>query len=178
MKISRLLTIFFCVLVIQSCSKDVDPLPDPVQASFAGEWVTGIYLYEGHRTFLGQESFNYEEFTGFAYEINLSLNVSEGPNNYSMNGTYLLDHITTFESGQQTLQTSFEVINDQGQWLLNGNQITLILNGEERVGSIAMLTQDRMEIRFSTTTSEIIEDLETVTVNTSLNESYTFLRVN
>lgn len=178
MKLNRLLAVLLISLVVFSCSKDVDPLPDPVRAGLAGEWVTAIYLYDGHTTFLTQESFDYEEFTGFAYEINLSLNFSEGPNNYTMNGTYLLDHITTFDTGQQTLQTSFEVINDQGQWTLEGNVITLIINGEERVGAIAQLDEERLEIRFSTTTSEIVDDLETVTVNTSLNESYTFFRVN
>lgn len=136
----------------------------------------GIYLYDGHTTRLGHESFTFEEFTGFAYEIGVSATFGSS-NSYTANGTYLLDHIVTYESGNQTLQTSFEVVNDQGTWNLEGNTITIVRNGEEMVGAIAQLTEDRLEIRVSTTSSEIIEDLETTTVNTSLNESYTFLRV-
>lgn len=175
MKIFKKVILLTLVMVITSCSKDVS-FDSPVQAELRGTWIPLLYTYEGHTTITGNESFESQTFSGFGWEMNFQMVFGENPNSYSLIGTYFLDHSVTNDQGQFYILTTYNVIDDQGSWSMNSNDVSVMVDEVTTVMTISELTETSLILRISTTSSEIASDNVTTT-ETSINEEYVLQRL-
>ena len=62
MKKTTLLILCLSFVTLYECSKEVDPLPPPVQAELPGEWIAAAYSIEGRTQSVGIEEVWFYDF--------------------------------------------------------------------------------------------------------------------
>ena len=174
MKSLKLFSLLFLLLGVTSCSKDVS-IDSPVQADIRGVWSAVAYSFEGRTTTLFHEDQSFFDFTGLGWEMHFDMVFSDSPNSYSKMGDYFLDNNFVNDEGETFFYESYNIFNEQGTWEINGNVVTITIDGHSFAAGISELTENRLVLRINTTTSEVEDDFVT-THTTIIHETYIFER--
>ena len=157
------------------CSKEVDEAPNPVQAPLTGVWEAYLYTFQGNFSTVFPDDFEFTEFAAISLELDIFMTFEENPNTYSLEGPYLMEYSETHEGDTQQYLL-LDVFEDQGSWTIDGNIITLMIDGEEVTAGISQLSDTTLILRINTSRSEIEDDnFTTTTINKE--ESYYFQRI-
>ena len=108
--------------------------------------------------------------------MDLTMIFSKTPNNFSLTGTYFVDHFLTTRNGIERLYFGDLEASQDGIWDREGHQINIEIEGVEKRSFISELTNSIMILTVNTNVSEIESD---GTVTTTQNkEVYTLERIN
>ncbi|NND51431.1 MAG: hypothetical protein HKN54_03435 [Flavobacteriaceae bacterium] len=174
MKSLKLFSLLVILIGLNSCSKKVE-FDSPVQADIRGVWSVVEYSYEGRTTTLFHEDQTYYDFNSIGWEMHFDVVFSDSPNSYSKSGDYFLDNYFINDEGETFFYESYNVFDEQGTWEINGNVVTITINGDSFNAGISELTEERLILRINTTTTEVEDDFIT-THSTVRNETYVFER--
>ncbi|MBT8273980.1 MAG: lipocalin family protein, partial [Bacteroidia bacterium] len=117
----------------------------------------------------------YYDFNSIGWEMHFDVVFSDSPNSYSKSGDYFLDNYFINDEGETFFYESYNVFDEQGTWEINGNVVTITINGDSFNAGISELTEERLILRINTTTTEVEDDFIT-THSTVRNETYVFER--
>lgn len=147
MKIFKTFLLVAFVSLTVSCSKD-DDNPTPVNSGeIVGVWRGTTVDYSGTTQTSGQGQNFTADFVGEAYDVDYTLTFSENPNKVVSNGSYSIE-LTTTINGQSTTQNieGLEFLST-GDWSIDGNTLTVTVDGETDDITIEQLTHDTMVLK-------------------------------
>jgi len=174
-KIILLAAIVFAI-VFTSCSKDSDSSDSPISSTLVGTWQVAAYSFEGRTTTVAPDNVSFYDFTGDGGQMDFNMVFSDDPNKeYTLNGYYNLDNYIFTDDGQTYFYQNFNTFDDEGNWELNNNFISLMILDDTFNAGITELTDDILTFTISTSWSETLNDGLTV-ITTIKNETYAFER--
>lgn len=163
-------------LLTTSCSKDVDIDSSDTTGQLEGNWKVEIYEYEGKTTSILQNDVWGTQFYGFGWNMDLTMVFTKIPNNFSLSGTYFVDHFLTNRNGVERLYFGDLETDQAGVWEREGNQIEALIDDIDKRIFISELTNTKLIITINTNVSETESD---GTITTTQNkEVYTLERMN
>ena len=164
------------LILIYSCSKDINDIESPIQADLSGIWTVASYDFEANTSIFEIDEIaltNFTDFFGTAGTMSLTMVFSDS-GEYSFNGFYFLSNEIYPNLGQPSFFTDYHTVEEEGTWSLNGNKLDVIVDGEPRRIGISELTNSSLTLRINTGVSDIDENQTTTTTNTQ--ERYVLVR--
>ena len=176
MKILGRLFLSLSLIVVLGCSKDSDNETPVQQQEFeiTGNWRLQSYNYFGSRTDILNDEVTQTEFVGVGWDMDMNLVLADEPNSYTYTGTYFVDHVVTTEEGNEILYYGYFDVDDVGTWIRSNNSFNLVIDGETSQGVITELTENTLEYRISTSSSETTYD--GLVINITRTDTYNYVR--
>jgi len=168
--------IILFLILLASCSKDVEIEGNDLSGQLEGAWNVKFYDYEGSNTTILNEDVSETEFHGFGWEMNITMTFSKDPNDYDLNGNYTINHFYTNETGEPLVYLGQAIMNQDGIWSRNGHKLNIIIDGKHKRGFISKLTDSSMIITINSSRTETESDGAVSTTENS--EIYTLERIN
>lgn len=169
-------TLIILLIFNFGCSKDFEIDESDTSGKLAGVWNVEKYEYEGVTTSIFQNDHDVTRFRGFGWNLNITMSFTESPNNYSLNGSFFVDHFITQDNGQELLYFGDLTTDEAGIWDRTGHQVTLEIEGNNIRCYISELTKDTME--FSINSHETETEADGTTTTTQLTRVYNLKRIN
>ena len=174
-----LVTGLFCLslLVTFSCSEESDTATaNDRSGQLEGTWQVASYLVSGRTTTLVFDEPTTRQFEGIGADFNAYNYVFSEDGSFDVSGTYIFTLRVTDEDGQTTTQGSQVSVNQNGNWMRNGNRITITDQEETYDIVITLLTDTRLEFIRNISEDVIIQENSSSTT-TSGTEEFILFRV-
>lgn len=176
MKIFKLFFLSVLVSTMVACSSDDDNNDDQDQdttAELLGNWVGTEINYTGSQVIESQGIEIEADFVGLGYDIDYSFTFTENPDELTAAGSYSIE-LTTTVLGQSTTQNVEDLgFDNTGAWSRDGNEISLLYNGESNTATIIELTETTLVLNI---TEETIEEESGTTLTMTIDSVFTFTR--
>lgn len=167
--------LFFLLLTITSCSKDVTIENSEKSGVLKGTWNVEKYDYEGQTSSIFQNDLTQIDFRGFGWNMDITMTFKDNPKDYSLQGTYFVDHFITGSDGIEIPYFGDLSTDQSGTWRRTGHEVNIVIDGENRRSYISELTSDRLIISINSNSTESEEDGTTVT--RTVTETYELKRI-
>ncbi len=146
-----------CLLSISivSCSSDDDN--NTATNQLLGDWRMDAYTYEGVSTTTNQYGTVTSDYTGEAINIDFLMTFAEDPNTVTGAGSYDI-RLTTTTLGQTIVQevpATQGFFSATGEWSRSGNTITMSNQGQDQEYLIEELSDSKLTLSSSASTSVI-----------------------
>ncbi len=164
------------LLLLTSCSKDIEIENNDVSGKLEGIWIVKSYDYEGSTTSTLQLDITRTHFFGYGYLLDIIMVFSENPNNYSLFGDYFVEYYLTIENGQEYSYNGFLEKDQVGTWSRNGYDVSIEVDGINKNSFIVELTNTGLTIVINSFYTET--EFDGTITNTEINETYVLERAN
>ncbi len=189
MKIMKLTYLFLFAIIIASCgSDDSNDTTDPVNeetpedmddsmdgmndesSTIVGMWEVISIDASGTSTAEIAGQTIETNFVGEGVDLNYTVTFTEDPNEVTADGEYNIE-LTTTVAGQSITETIPGILFiDSGNWIIEGDQITITSNDMDSTGTITTLTDTTLIIEVDTEVVIEQQGVETIaTVNAEVN---------
>ena len=166
----------FVLILLSSCSKDIEIEDQTFSGELEGIWKVEIYEYDGTTRSIFQNDVWDTQFYGFGWNIDLTMVFTKNPNNFTLTGTNFVDHFLTNRYGIENLYFGNLVDDQAGDWSRANHLIELKIDGVQKRSFISELTDSRLIITINTNVSETDSDDTITTIQKR--EIYTLKRIN
>ncbi|WP_299768591.1 lipocalin family protein [uncultured Dokdonia sp.] len=194
MKIIKLTFLFLFAIIIASCSDDdSNETPDPMNeetpenmdessdetedesASVIGMWeVTSIDASGTSTVEIAGQTIE-TEFLGEGIDLNYSVTFTEEPNEVTADGDYNIELTTTIAGQSITEVIPGILFIDSGDWVIDGDQITISSNDMESTGTITTLNETTLVIEI--TDAEFVIEQQGIETTAVVNASVSLERL-
>lgn len=174
-------TLFICAFLVTtvSCGDDDEATTSVEENIVVGVWDLEALNYSGESSTAIEGTTIVQSFTGEAINIDATFTFSENPNEAVIAGSYDI-FLTTTVNGQTIEQTvgSGEAGlaidgNEPSTWSINGDQMTLVSEGETQVYTIVTLNQNTLVLNY---TENVEVTQNGITTSSSLDATITMTR--
>jgi len=138
-----------------------------------GEWKVTEYVYDGTSTTVVQGIESTANFEGTAMDLDLSIQFSENPNEYSTSGDYSIE-LTTDIPGFPAVEVPIEGFVGSGTWSMDGDELTLDPEGGDvAIVRIIELTNEVFRMEYDIDRTDVQQG---ATIIYNISGIYTFER--
>lgn len=166
MKIFKILFLALLTISVVSCGDDDDAGNDVGgSADLVGTWNGATVNYSGSTVTEANGVSITADFVGEGMNVDYTVTFTSDPNEVTSDGSYDIE-LTTTIAGQTTTQTVEGIVfTSNGEWLLDGDQLTITVDADTSTSTIVELTASSLILN--------IVDVQTFSANGSTSTTTT-----